>query len=110
MELNEYQKLAQRTSSAVTKSGKIENGLLGLFGEGGECADIYKKYLYQGHEFDREHMMKEAGDVLWYVAELVTGLGATLEDVAQMNIDKLKARYPEGFDACKSMNRKAGDI
>lgn len=110
MDLNEYQKLAQRTSNARTRSDKIENGLLGLFGEGGECADIFKKYMFQGHEFDREHMLKEAGDCMWYVAELVSGLGSTLEEVAQMNIDKLKARYPDGFDSDKSRNRQEGDI
>ena len=107
---NEYQKAAQRTSNTNTNSGKIENGLLGLFGEGGECADIYKKYMYQMHGFDREHMAKEAGDCLWYLAELVTGLGMTLEDVAKMNIDKLMARYPEGFDSEKSQHRQEGDI
>ena len=110
MVLNEYQELAQRTSNTKTRSDKIENGLLGLFGEGGECADIFKKYMFQGHEFDRDHMLKEAGDILWYVAELVSGLGTTLELVAQMNIDKLQARYPDGFDPDKSMNRQEGDI
>lgn len=110
MTLNEYQAAAQRTSNTKGKADKIENGLLGLFGEGGECADIYKKYMYQMHEFDHEHMAKEAGDCLWYLAELVTGLGMTLEDVARMNIDKLMARYPEGFDADKSQHRQEGDI
>ena len=110
MDLNEYQALAQRTSNTKTRSDKIENGLLGLFGEGGECADIFKKCMFQGHEFDRDHMLKEAGDILWYIAELVSGLGTTLELVARMNINKLKARYPEGFDPDKSMNRQEGDI
>lgn len=110
MHLNEYQKLAQRTSNTKARSDKIENGLLGLFGEGGECADIFKKYMFQGHEFDREHMLKEAGDCMWYVAELVTGLNATLEEVCRMNIDKLKARYPSGFSAERSMNRADDDV
>ena len=110
MTLNEYQAAAQRTSNTKLNSAKIENGLLGLFGEGGECADVYKKYMFQMHEFDRAHMAKELGDVLWYVAEIATGLGMTLEDVARMNIDKLLARYPDGFDADKSMNRKEGDL
>lgn len=110
MDFNEYQKLAQRTSSTRTRTDKIYNGLLGLFGEGGECADIFKKYVFQGHLFGREHMLKEAGDILWYLAELVSGLDATLEEVARMNIDKLKARYPQGFDPDKSRNRQEGDI
>lgn len=110
MTLNEYQAAAQRTSNTKGAASKIENGLLGLFGEGGECADVYKKYMFQMHEFDRGHMVKELGDVLWYVAEIATGLGMKLEDVARMNIDKLLARYPDGFDADKSMNRKEGDL
>lgn len=106
MTLNEYQKLAQRTSNTCTPSDKIENGLLGLFGEGGECADIYKKYMYQGHKFDRKHLAKELGDVLWYVAELASGLDMPLEYIANNNIEKLKNRYPEGFDPEKSIHRK----
>ena len=105
MTLNEYQALAQRTSNTCTPSDKIENGLLGLFGEGGECADIYKKYMYQGHEFDDKHLAKELGDVLWYVAEIASGLGMPLEYIASMNIEKLKNRYPEGFDPEKSIHR-----
>lgn len=109
MQLNEYQRQAQRTSNTATRSDKIENGLLGLFGEGGECADILKKYLFQGHEFDKEHMAKELGDVMWYVAEVASGLNMTLEEIAQRNIDKLRARYPDGFDPERSMHRAAGD-
>ena len=105
MHMNEYQALAQRTSSTRLLSGKIENGILGLSGESGECADIYKKYMYQGHEFDREGMKAELGDVLWYCAELASGLGATLEEIAEGNIEKLKRRYPDGFDSAKSVNR-----
>lgn len=106
MTINEYQRLAQRTASTRTKSEKIENGILGLCGETGEIADVYKKYLYQGHEFDREHMAEELGDVCWYVAELATGLGVTLEEVMRRNIEKLRKRYPDGFDAERSMHRE----
>ena len=106
MELIEYQQLAQRTSSHQLLSSKIENGILGLCGESGECADLYKKYLYQGHEFDREAMKAELGDVLWYCAELAAGLGVTLEDVAWANIEKLRKRYPDGFEVERSVNRE----
>jgi len=106
MELIEYQLRAQRTSSHQLPSSKIENGILGLCGESGECADLYKKYLYQGHEFDREAMLAELGDVLWYCAELASGLGITLEDVAWGNIEKLRKRYPDGFEAERSVNRE----
>lgn len=64
MNMNEYQALAMRTSSAQAHSDKIENGVLGLNGEAGEVADLLKKYLYQGHELDRDKMIDEAGDVM----------------------------------------------
>lgn len=110
MTLNEYQLAAQRTSNNHTLTGKLENGLLGLFGEGGEMADLYKKNRFQGHDLDFTHMAKELGDVLWYVAEIATGLQMTLDEIAQMNIDKLLARYPDGFDPDKSLHRAAGDV
>ena len=106
MTINEYQRLAQRTASTNVPSSKIENSILGLCGETGEIADVYKKYLYQGHELDREHMAEELGDVCWYVAELATGLGVTLDEVMGRNIEKLRKRYPEGFDAERSMHRE----
>ena len=110
MTLNEYQLAAQRTSNTHTLSAKIENGLLGLFGEGGECADMYKKHIFQQHDLDFTHMAKELGDVLWYVAEIASGMRMTLDEIAQMNIDKLLARYPDGFDPERSQHRAAGDV
>lgn len=106
MTINEYQQLAQRTSNMLSKSAKVENGILGLCGETGEIADVYKKYLYQGHELDRGHMAEELGDVCWYVAELATGLGVTLEKVMEQNIEKLRKRYPDGFEAERSVHRE----
>ena len=113
MTLNEYQRLAQRTSSddpglfGTAAAKKIDNGVLGMAGEGGECADIWKKYLHQGHPFDKGKMIKEAGDVLWYIAELAAGLGLTLEEIATRNIEKLSNRYPDGhFDAERSIHRE----
>lgn len=106
MELNEYQRLAQRTCNMTdSPEAKVENGVLGMCGEAGECADLLKKHRHQKHEFDREKMLEEAGDVLWYIAELACGLNATLEEVAQRNIDKLKERYPQGFDPQRSIHR-----
>lgn len=105
MTFSEYQKLAQRTSNTKCRSSAIENGILGLTGEAGECADIYKKYLFQGHEFDKDHMAEELGDVLWYCAELASGIGIPLQEIASRNIDKLRNRYPDGFDAERSIHR-----
>ena len=106
----EYQRLAQRTSNTKTTNSKIDNALLGLAGEVGELCDHAKKYLFQGHSFDRKHMIREAGDVAWYLAELAAGLGCTLDDIFQANIDKLEKRYPGAvFDAEKSIHRMEGD-
>lgn len=105
MTLNEYQGFAQRTSNCISGGAKIQNGCLGLAGEVGEVCDILKKYLYQGHPFDRRHMIEELGDVQWYVAELAAGLGITLSQLASSNIKKLRERYPEGFQKERSLNR-----
>lgn len=94
---NEYQKEALRTASGMSKEyPRILNGLMGLNGETGECIDILKKHLYQGHAFDSEHMAKELGDVAWYLAISAEAIGYDLETIFQMNIDKLRARYPDG--------------
>ena len=106
MELNEYQRLAQRTCNMTdSPEDKIENGILGMCGEAGECADLLKKHRHQKHDLDPDTLLEETGDVLWYVAETAAGLGKTLEEVAQHNIDKLKKRYPKGFDPERSKNR-----
>lgn len=54
--------------------------------------------MAQGHELDKEHLAKELGDVAWYLAEAATALDISLEDILQANIDKLKMRYPDGFE------------
>lgn len=108
MTLNEYQALAQRTSNTTTRNDSLFNAMFGLCGEVGELADHVKKHLFQGHEFDKAHMIEEAGDVLWYLAELARALGVSLEVFAQANIQKLRIRYPSGFDAERSINRDEG--
>lgn len=105
MTLNEYQKAADRTSGDLSPWDKIRNGCYGLNGEAGECIDILKKVEFQGHAFDPVKLVDELGDVLWYVAQTATGLGIALEDVAQHNVEKLKKRYPDGFDAERSIHR-----
>ena len=111
MTINEYQKEALRTESGMSKEWpRILNGLMGLNGEAGEAIDIMKKFLFQGHELDKKHLAKELGDVAWYLAVTADALGYYLEDIFQMNIDKLKARYPNGFDPELSKRRKDGDV
>ena len=108
MTVNEYQKLAMTTlNSNLSKKDILINGVMGLCGEAGEAIDIVKKHLAQGHPLDREKLLKELGDVAWYMAETATALDASLEDVFQSNIDKLRSRYPEGFSSDRSINRTA---
>ena len=111
MSPNEYQGLAMRTSNReLSKEEHLLNGVLGLCGESGEIADIVKKNRMQGHALDIEHIAKELGDVCWYIAETATAIGCDLETIMRMNIEKLKKRYPEGFDTERSQNRVKGDI
>ena len=107
MTINEYQKLAMTTlNPALDKKDVLINGVMGLCGESGEVIDIVKKHLAQGHELDKDKIIKELGDVAWYMAEIATVLDVELEDVLVQNIEKLKKRYPEGFSAEKSVNRE----
>lgn len=109
--INEYQKLALRTAPKdLTWDDLLLNGLMGLNGEAGEAIDILKKSLFQGHSLDMEHMAKELGDVAWYLAVSAEAIGYSLEDILKMNINKLRARYPEGFDTELSQHRKEGDV
>lgn len=113
MTINDYQKMCLRTeppAAKISNATRLENGLMGLNGEAGEAIDILKKYLFQGHELDCEHLAKELGDVAWYLAVSADALGYDLETIFQMNVDKLKARYPDGFDTNLSQHRKDGDV
>ncbi len=106
MDMNTYQELALRTSNAeLSLAQRLTNGALGLSGESGEVADVLKKHLFHNHPLDREKLCKELGDVMWYIAMLAQTLDLSLEEVAQTNVDKLKARYPEGFSSERSQNR-----
>ncbi len=111
MTINEYQQGALRTlNESLTPIEQLTDGLMGLNGEAGEAIDILKKYLFQGHELDREHLAKELGDVAWYLAITANAIGYDLESIMQMNLNKLYSRYPDGFKAENSLNRKENDI
>ena len=124
---NEYQKLAMRTNdgessyrlaAALCKSGnegKVDFGgfmmaCLGLSGEVGEFNDTMKKIIFHEAEFDEVHLKKELGDIMWYVAMMCESLGWKLEDILQMNVDKLRKRYPNGFDVDRANHREADDV
>lgn len=138
MQGNEYQKLAMRTNdkkayrrlyieltgklslSPITESNAkcsnindiagLLNGVLGLTGEAGEVSDLVKKGIFHEKGIDLEHLKKECGDVMWYVAMICEACGFSLDDVMQTNIDKLIARYPDGFDSYRANHRQAGDV
>lgn len=104
---SDYQKSAMRTADPkLNAKERLLEGLIGLNSEAGEALDIYKKHVFQKHDLDKEKIALELGDALWYLTEAAVALGYSLEDVMEMNIKKLRKRYPYGFDPEKSRNRK----
>ena len=111
MTVKEYQELAMRTVNPnLDKRDMLINSVMGLCGESGEAIDIVKKWFAHGHELDREHLKKELGDIAWYLAEAATALDIPLEEIFARNIEKLKARYPDGFSKERAINRAEDDI
>lgn len=110
MNFNEYQKAALRTANKLNNDELLMNAALGICGEGGEVADMVKKSRFQGHSLNMTHVAKEFGDVLWYLAIGAHAIGIDFEEIARMNVEKLKKRYPDGFESELSIHRKEGDI
>ena len=107
---------ADRIGELDREGANIERLLtagVGINAEGGEFLEIIKKMVFQGkpwNEDNREHLIIELGDIMWYVAQATQSLGISMEEVLDTNIRKLSKRYPEGtFDSYYSENRKAGD-
>ena len=108
MNANDYQKEAMTLLNPdIPQKDVLVNAVMGLCGESGECVDHVKKHLFQGHPLEKDKLIKELGDVAWYLAEAATGLGVDLSEVLQRNLDKLHARYPQGFDTKRSQQREA---
>lgn len=109
----EYQKDVLRTADKVTLASKdnmLFHGIIGANGEAGELADLLKKHIFHGHPFDREHCIRECGDVLYYLALIAESLDTTLEEIATVNCEKRLRRYPEGFSLDKSLHRKEENV
>ena len=109
--------LADRLVELDRKGANIERLLtsgVGINAEGGEFLEIIKKMVFQGKPWDdhnREHLIIELGDLLWYVAQATQALGVSFEEVIERNIKKLEKRYPGGqFDIYYSENRQEGDL
>ena len=87
---------------------------LGLAAESGEFTEVVKKIILQGKPYNEDnvfHMKRELGDICWYLAQACMALDTTFDEIIEMNVDKLKARYPGGeFDVHKSENRREGDL
>ena len=105
---DDYQRAALRTARVdeLSKDELLLNGVMGLCGEAGECIDLVKKAKFQGHELDREKLKLECGDSAWYQSLVAYALDLPLSDVLQANIDKLKARFPDGFSKERSIHRE----
>ena len=92
---------------------RIITSAMGLSSESGEFAEIIKKIVFQGKPIEEEtkfHLKRELGDILWYVCQACIALDTDLEDIIEMNINKLEDRYPGGFSEFNSNNRKEGDL
>jgi len=95
-------------------TSQLLTAAFGLSAEAGEFTEVVKKIVFQGKPYTEEnkfHMKRELGDICWYLAQACMALDTTFDEVIEMNVDKLKARYPGGeFDVHKSENRKEGDL
>ena len=108
---NEYQQAALRTINRdLTMGEQTANACFGLAGEVGEFLDLLKKAMFQDHPLEVSHLIKELGDISWYLALACTVFDIDLDDVFEANIEKLKERYPEGFDTEKSQHRREDDV
>ncbi len=106
MDIREFQRVSTRTlNRELSKEQQVSNMIFGANGELGEVTDILKKHLYQGHRIDKQHLSEEIGDVMFYLVNLATLFNLEFEDILEGNINKLKARYPEGFDRERSIKR-----
>lgn len=106
MQTQEYERWALSKARCDTDAAHLINAALGLAGESGEFADLVKKTLFHEHRPDAARMLDELGDVLWYVALACSALSSSMDAALRQNMEKLNARYPDGFDAQRSRERR----
>ena len=109
MDFVEYTREVHRTCSIRDQKELFTLTALGIAGEAGEVVDTIKKVLYHSHDLDTSALCKEMGDLLWYIVLLCDTVGLTLDDVMQANVEKLRKRYPDGFDHQRSRMRQKED-
>lgn len=110
MDGNVYQVQAMRTANTdLTAKETLFHAVFGMASEAGEISGLLQK-TYQGHILDKDHLVKEMGDLMWFIAEACDVLNVPMNEVMEKNINKLRDRYPNGFESEKSLNRKKGDI
>lgn len=97
MDFKQYQQQAIRTAKRVERSWDLNHAALGLTGEAGEFADAIKKHVIYNQPLDNANCIEELGDILWYCALAAEALGVDLDEVAALNISKLKLRYPDVY-------------
>lgn len=103
--------LSDTTDNGIGEdTGAVLNACLGLSGEVGEFNDMIKKWIFHEKDLNEEHLKKECGDIMWYIAMVCNAFRWDLDEIMQMNIDKLKARFPYGFDTQRANNRSNTDI
>ena len=121
---NAYQRHAMRTNDEMSTArlelsidknskygmGGIVMATMGLSGEVGELNDMIKKWIFHQTDMDITHAKKELGDIMWYIACMAESFGWSLDEIMQMNIDKLKARYPDGFNIDRANHRNESDV
>lgn len=96
MDFNEYQKAAKRT--LYGNEQVLTNCALGLAGETGQVVDLVKNYTFRGKNLDRQELIHEMGDVLWYLSQVAEWANIPFDEVAQSNIKELNKRYPHGYE------------
>ena len=110
---NDSLDIIDEMTDGVVSPERLITAALGISAEGGEFTEIVKKCLFQGKPMDEHtmyHLKRELGDIMWYIAQGCIALEIPLEDIIWMNIEKLEARYPNGFEQFRSENRKDGDV